>query len=198
MRGHDESADSRNPGIFKGLINFTSTLDEILKEHLKTATVFQGRSKDIQNDLLECMLEVCHDKIREEISAADFVSIIADETTDISTQFQLSTIIRYVLKNGKPVERFWSFVNPVGHDAVSLTSSIKNVLIETIGENRDKLISQSYDGASVMSGRQSGVQTLIKNEYPNAYFVHCYAHQLTPSCLKQLVQILMSGYFLLM
>lgn len=29
-----------------------------------------------------------------------------------------------------------------------------------------------------MSGRLSGVQKLIKDEYRNAHFVHCYAHQL--------------------
>lgn len=86
----------------------------------------------------------------------------SDETTDISTKFQLSTILRYTLKNGKPIERFWSFVNPIGHDAVSLSTAIKTVLNETIGTNKEKLISQSYDGASVMSGRNSGVQTLIK------------------------------------
>lgn len=42
LRGHYESADSVNPGIFRGLVNFTSTIDDILKEHLKTSKVFQG------------------------------------------------------------------------------------------------------------------------------------------------------------
>jgi len=30
----------------------------------------------------------------------------------------------------------------------------------------------------MMSSRLSGVQKLIKDEYKNAHFVHCYAHQL--------------------
>ncbi|KAJ8915784.1 hypothetical protein NQ315_004596 [Exocentrus adspersus] len=42
----------------------------------------------------------------------------------------------------------------------------------------EKLISQSYDGASVMSGGQSNVQTLIKRDYKYAFYVHCYAHSL--------------------
>ena len=37
---------------------------------------------------------------------------------------------------------------------------------------------QTYDGASAMSGHPNGVQTLICQEYPFAYFVHCAADRL--------------------
>ena len=37
---------------------------------------------------------------------------------------------------------------------------------------------QTYDGASVMSGHIGGVQTLMRQQYPFAYFVHCAAHRL--------------------
>uniref|UniRef100_A0A1X7V1J2 DUF4371 domain-containing protein n=1 Tax=Amphimedon queenslandica TaxID=400682 RepID=A0A1X7V1J2_AMPQE len=40
------------------------------------------------------------------------------------------------------------------------------------------LMSQCYDGASVMSGCNAGVQTLIRERYPQAIYVHCYAHRL--------------------
>lgn len=109
LRGHDETTSSKNPGIFRGLINFTSALDNVLNEHLNSASVFKGTSKEIQNDLLDCMLQVSKERILEEIRAADFVSIIADETTDVSTKFQMVVVLRYVLSNGKPTERFWTF-----------------------------------------------------------------------------------------
>ena len=38
------------------------------------------------------------------------------------------------------------------------------------------IVSQGYDGASVMSGSCSGVQQRIKMIAPNATYVHCYAH----------------------
>lgn len=47
---------------------------------------------------------------------ADFLAVMADETTDVSSQFQLSVILRYV-KNGNPIERFWGFLLPSDHDA---------------------------------------------------------------------------------
>ena len=42
----------------------------------------------------------------------------------------------------------------------------------------DKLIGQTYDGASVMSGHLNGVQAQTQREYPFAHFVHCAAHRL--------------------
>ncbi|XP_026818984.1 uncharacterized protein LOC113557616 [Rhopalosiphum maidis] len=176
LRGHNEKSDSENPGIFRGLINFSFELDNTLKLHLEQSTVFKSLSKIIQNEMLECMLFVIRQNIKNEIKNADFFSVISDETTDVSAQFQMSIIFRYILSNGTPVERFWGFFNPSGHDAKSLSECIKYNLKE-VTENHDKLISQSYDGAAVMSGRLSGVQKLIKDEYKNAHFVHCYAHQ---------------------
>lgn len=60
--------------------------------------------------------------------------------------------------------------------AIGLSNAIKQAL-EPLGLT-DELIAQTYDGAAVMSGNVGGVQTLMKENYPNAIFVHCYAHQL--------------------
>ena len=57
LRGHDETDDSTNPGIFRGMIDYTAELDSALKSHLAKATVFKGTSKRIQNELLQIMLE---------------------------------------------------------------------------------------------------------------------------------------------
>ena len=42
----------------------------------------------------------------------------------------------------------------------------------------EKLVSQTYDGASVMSSELNGVQAKIKEKVPEAMFTHCYAHKL--------------------
>ena len=42
----------------------------------------------------------------------------------------------------------------------------------------EKLVSQTYDGASVMSSELNGVQAKIKEKFPEAMFTHCYAHKL--------------------
>uniref|UniRef100_A0A8C5AGU6 HAT C-terminal dimerisation domain-containing protein n=1 Tax=Gadus morhua TaxID=8049 RepID=A0A8C5AGU6_GADMO len=43
---------------------------------------------------------------------------------------------------------------------------------------RDKLVSQTYDGAAVMASALNGLQAKVKAIAPSAMFVHCYAHRL--------------------
>nr|GEW25079.1 hypothetical protein [Tanacetum cinerariifolium] len=44
--------------------------------------------------------------------------------------------------------------------------------------NHTRIRGQGYDGASNMSGAFHGLRTLIQNDTPSAYFVHCFAHPL--------------------
>lgn len=176
LRGHDETGTSENKGVFRELIQFSAELDKDLKVHLSQSSVFKGISKTIQNELLETMLQVYHVEVSKEIRKADYVAIIADETTDVSCNFQLVIVLRYIV-DGRPIERFWNFIKPEGQNAHAIADSIFTQIDPLISDQPAKLIAQSYDGASVMSGGLNGVQKLIKDKYPNANFIHCYAHQ---------------------
>ncbi|KAJ1188621.1 hypothetical protein NDU88_005380 [Pleurodeles waltl] len=88
LRGHDETEDSLNPGVFRGLVDFVSSIDSAMEAHLKSATVFKGTSKTIQNELLDCMLEVTRETIVQQLRSTDYVPIKADDTTDVSTKTQ--------------------------------------------------------------------------------------------------------------
>ena len=60
-------------------------------------------------------------------------------------------------------------------------AAISQVVKDKLGQYsniKDKLIMQTYDGASVMSGHINGVQAIVRQEYPFAHFVHCAAHRL--------------------
>ncbi|XP_025419683.1 uncharacterized protein LOC112690005 [Sipha flava] len=65
---------------------------------------------------------------------------------------------------------------------VKLMSEFDPILYEFILESYDLNVKncrgQGYDGASVMSGSNSGVQKRIMSVAPNAPFVHCCAHNL--------------------
>lgn len=52
----------------------------------------------------------------------------------------------YLLKSDKAVEHFWTFVNPCGHYTVSL-AEIKMTLHQVTGQNKEKLMLQTCDGA---------------------------------------------------
>lgn len=64
--GHNETESSDNLGVFRCLVNLVTLLDNVL-EDLKTATVFIGTSKTVQNELLDCMLSVLKTHIIGEV-----------------------------------------------------------------------------------------------------------------------------------
>lgn len=180
LRGHDETENSNNPGIFRGLVSLMSELDSVLKQHIEKTEnrVFLGLSKTIQNELLDSIYEVCLNLIKTELSQTNYIAIEVDETTDCATLSQLVLIIRYELM-GKINERFISFVQPKNHNAEGVSDAILCELDKMkISEIPEKLIAQGYDGAPVMSGKNGGVQVRVREKYKNAHFIHCYAHQL--------------------
>jgi hypothetical protein len=63
----------------------------------------------------------------EEIQNANFVSIQADETTNISCMSQFVILLRYAKRDG-PVERFNSFVQIQNRTAEGMASVLKQEL----------------------------------------------------------------------
>lgn len=87
--------------------------DSLLREHLATSTVFKGDSKIIQNEFIHLIAEMTRELIYKEVDESDYFAVIADETTDVSTANQLSTVLRYV-HEGRLHERFLGFDNVSG------------------------------------------------------------------------------------
>uniref|UniRef100_A0A673AEA0 TTF-type domain-containing protein n=1 Tax=Sphaeramia orbicularis TaxID=375764 RepID=A0A673AEA0_9TELE len=171
LRGHDESEHS------KGLSDLDASLNAAFDEHLQIVTVFNGTSKTVQNELLDCMLSVAREQIVDEIRSTDFISIIV-EASDIPAQCQFVIVIRYIDKAHNVQERFFELVSLQNATADSVATALLERLSSIIpAEHKTKLISQSYDGASVMRGATGGVRTKVQAVYENAHHVHCYAHQ---------------------
>ncbi len=61
-------------------------------------------------------------------------------------------------------------------DAAALTERIINVLEHHGLEYKENLVGQAYDGASVMRGKNTGVQARLKELANKAFYVHCNAH----------------------
>ena len=177
LRGSNEKKESLNPGCFRSLLSFAGTLNKDVSDHLENSTVFKGNSATIQNEILECVLQVYKNKVIAQVSEAPFIAVIADETTDVSVQNQLTLVIRYI-HNCKVVERFWGFFKPDRVNADGIANVILEELEKILKEDKKKVVSQTYDGASVMRGRIGGVHVKVKQVYENAHYVHCAAHQL--------------------
>lgn len=98
---------------------------------------------------------------------------------DIATQNQLVLVLRYIDDKNNVQERFLEFIPLQSATAESIATALKERLAAILPEDqKSKLICQAYDGASVMRGATAGVQRKIQDVYPNAHYIHCYAHQL--------------------
>jgi len=63
-------------------------------------------------------------------------------------------------------------------DAQALSDHILNYLETCKLNTKAQIISQSYDGANVMSVKCNGVQSKTRMKYPYAYFTNCMAHRI--------------------
>lgn len=96
FQGHDKSAGSKNRGNYLELLSLIAESNTDLHYHLSTNKVFCGTSGKIQNNLITVIAEVMRVEIRREVKKAPFVSVMVDETTDVSNATQLALVLRYV------------------------------------------------------------------------------------------------------
>ncbi|XP_021719880.1 zinc finger MYM-type protein 1-like [Chenopodium quinoa] len=177
-RGHDESEDSWNRGNFLALLTWLSENNsDVAKVVLSNAPGNnQMTSPLIQKDLINCCAKETTRLLIDDIGD-DYFGILADESSDVSQKEQLALCLRYVNNKGKITERFLGIVHVKDTTALSLKSAIESLLME-YSLSLSRVRGQGYDGASNMRGEINGLKTLIMNETKQAYYIHCFAHQL--------------------
>jgi hypothetical protein len=183
LRGQNEDCglnidilESRNNGVFKGLLQFRLDAGDVhLKNHFESMTArtmyFSNR---IQNELKDATRILIQEKQSIMAQKSNFFSILADETTDVSTTEQLTFVIRYVYEDIIR-EDFFGFVEVKDLKSESLAFTLVQ-LISQFNLSLQKLRGQGYDGAAVMSGCSQGVQTRIATLVPLALYTHCANH----------------------
>ncbi|XP_005161614.3 zinc finger MYM-type protein 1 isoform X3 [Danio rerio] len=180
LRSSNDSASSSNRGNYVELLHAFAEKDERLARHLQTSTLFSGSSNGIQNDLIEAMSHVIRSDIKKDIDRASFVAVQVDETTDATNKAQISVILRYVAKSEAACEvreAFLEFDDVSGDRSASAVAQYVLGVLERY-KCVDKLVAQTYDGASVMPSELNDLQAKIKEKVPHAMFTHCYAHKL--------------------
>ncbi|CAN1169879.1 Zinc finger MYM-type protein 1, partial [Linum perenne] len=132
-------------------------------EHVKSVVLrnapknLQMTSPDIQKDIVHALAHETSKLITKDIGD-DFFAILADESRDVSVKEQMGVVLRDT-------------------KAISLKKAIESMLVKH-GLSISKVRGQGYDGASNMKGELNGLKTLILEESPSAYYIHCFAHRL--------------------
>ncbi|CAN1336692.1 Zinc finger MYM-type protein 1 [Linum perenne] len=120
-------------------------------------------SPDIQKDIVHALALETSKLITKDIGD-DFFAILADESRDVSVKEQMGVV-------------FLGVCHVSDTKAISLKKAIESMLVKH-GLSISKVRGQGYDGASNMKGELNGLKTLILEESPSAYYIHCFAHRL--------------------
>lgn len=187
LRGHREDStapEDSNMGNFIELVKFRAENDEVLNTYLKTAPKNAlYTSKTIQNEMIEVIGTAIENQIIQEIKAAKFFTILADEVTDCSNLEQVSLVIRFVDAEKNIREEFLGFITVERITGEYLATALLSWLKY---HNLDVAFcrGQGYDGASSMSSSKTGVQGRIRSISPTALYTHCHSHQLNLCIVK--------------
>ncbi|KAL5130844.1 Zinc finger MYM-type protein 1 [Glycine soja] len=186
FRGSDESFNS----LFKGpFLELVDTLKEINPEIANVIDCAPGNNFMTAPTIQKDLAAACACEITQQIVcdiADDVFCVLIDESGDVTGKEQMVVVIRYVNSEGLVKERFLG---------ISLKEALEK-LLSINGLSLSSIRGQGYDGASNMRGKFGGLRTLIQNENPSAYYVHCFAHQLQlalVACAKTHKDV--SGFF---
>jgi len=180
QRGHREDmATSDNPGNFRKILQLVVRHDASIADRFvaNSDVVTRYTSKNIQNELLSVMADMVRKQVIDDVKQSVYFSVIVDETKDVSKQEQLSFVLRCYCR-ARIFESFLDFKPAVGLDGKSLSDLILHTLQSYGLDVKACLVGQGYDGASVMSGANKGVQQRVREQAPLAVYTHCYAHRL--------------------
>ena len=132
-----------------------------------------------------------------DIENARFVSVLTDGSTDSGILEEEIVYVRY-LHNNKPTTQFAGIKYiPYKADAPGILKAIEDVLVslksvdkvsddEYLEKVYKKLLNCNFDGATVMSGCKSGVQTRLRVRQPGMVYTHCTAHRLELAMLDSI------------
>ena len=172
LRGDGDEVD----GNFMQLLKLQAGENPTIKEWLSRKTM-KHTSHQIQDEILKIMAQHVLRSIAANLQESPFISIMADETTDISNHEQVVIVIRWITKDLIVHEEFIGLYEVACTDSATITAAIMDVLTR-LNLSLSKVCGQCYDGASSMSGSQSGVAKRITDLEPRALFTHCYGHSL--------------------
>lgn len=129
FRGHDESEDSNNHGNFLELLHWLCDHNAEIKVVALTNAPENSKltSPRVQKDIVSAIAFECLHVIIKD-ARDSFLSILVDESRDISMKEQMVVVICYV-KNGCVLEHFIGVIHVSSNTAASLKAAIDQLFL---------------------------------------------------------------------
>ena len=175
----DDAVTDHEPcGLFIKLFEYTMHKDSKLRATFGTISANACYTSPlIQNEIIELLADLVRENIVTELGDR-YYTILCDGTRDVTGVENLSIVLRYVNSNHDVCEHLLCIGQAIEFDAENMTKTIVDYLVK-YKIRLDRMLSQCYDGASVMSGRSGGVQALMQKLLNRVIpYIHCFNHQL--------------------
>jgi hypothetical protein len=128
------------------------------------------------SDFLDSIASVIKESLFEELNSSIYWSIMIDEANSIDNSKYLAIVGKYIVNN-IPYMRYLGMINLESTTA----GNIYNQILSFCTSNEisyHKIIHFGSDGASNMTGNQTGVATRLKEINPFMTSIHCISHRL--------------------
>ena len=197
LRGSYVMEEEKERGLFISLFNYTLKKDKVLEEAIKHIPKnVKYTSPEIQNEIIGILGELVRQSIVDDMKKSDvpWFTLLEDGTRDRNNRENVSIGIRFV-KDGIVHESLLGIYVTDKMDAKTFTDMTLQIL-DKYEIERSRLLSQCYDGASVMSGKKGGVSALMQKEIQRCIpYIHCYNHRLHLIVVKIVSEINMINVF---
>ncbi|XP_052446063.1 E3 SUMO-protein ligase KIAA1586-like [Carassius gibelio] len=132
-------------------------------------------------------------------SAGSWICLTVDESTAFGRSYLILYLRGDVTGEGETENIFWDLIElEEGTTADAIYKALKKSLLEADLDDaylKSHLICITTDRASVMTGRQSGLITRLKKDYPLLESIHCLAHRLELSVSDALKSVTGCNHF---
>jgi hypothetical protein len=131
-------------------------------------------------ELLRSLSDSAFSLLVGKLRKSKYFSLIIDESTDITTTKTLIMYVRYFdFDENQPKSEFFALLELTDTTAKGIYNSIKNFLeSKELGLGLNFIVGLATDGASVMTGKNHSVMTLLDQHSAILVHSHCVAHKL--------------------
>ena len=116
-------------------------------------------------------------QVIEKIQESTFVSLQFDESTDIVGYVQFVAFVRFESSEKLMEEILFCRALPTNTTGQCLHNMFLEAMQDMNIDWANKCIAICSDGAKVMTGAKGGFIARLKQQMPNACWVHCFLHR---------------------
>lgn len=171
----------------------TSLLELMQLLGLEELKYFAHRSRGSLREIFLTIGNTVRDHICGKLQEHSFYGLLVDDMADISNEEQMLAFVQYFdVDLGRLECKFLFTANVLEESASADATTLHGVItnqLQALQIPLKNLRGLATDGASVMTGKNRGLATLLKKDVISLVAVHCVCHRLALACTDTNVEL---------